>query len=144
MKKLNSEQSKSVYSMFCEYDKLSGENMAVESFSKWNFTRMHTIVVCTGAQTNSNESTDQSATRIWVSTLDLSCASCPDGERGKVDDGGGAGPTVFGARCRILRGPIYVYLSVVYIGFHFGGGRLCIWFLGGREGGSTLLRKKLL
>jgi hypothetical protein len=34
--------------------------------------------------------------------------------------------------------------SEAYIGFHFGGGRLCIWFLGGKEGGSTLLRKKLL
>jgi hypothetical protein len=34
--------------------------------------------------------------------------------------------------------------TVAFIGFHFGGGWLCIWFLGGKEGGSTLLRKKLL
>jgi hypothetical protein len=34
--------------------------------------------------------------------------------------------------------------AVAYIDFHFEGGRLCILFLGGREGGSTLLRKKLL
>jgi hypothetical protein len=31
--------------------------------------------------------------------------------------------------------------AVAYIGFHFGEGRLCIWFLGGREGKNTLLRK---
>jgi hypothetical protein len=32
-------------------------------------------------------------------------------------------------------------VSGVCIGFHFGGGRLCIWFLGGKEGASTLGKK---